>query len=50
MYLGRNYLYFNKTNKKSCSYIVGDTITILYDSREGSLNFLINEIDHGTFI
>jgi hypothetical protein len=41
----------NKTSKSYGNiYGTGDTITILYDSSEGSLKFLINEIDQGVAI
>ena len=51
MFQGIGFLYFNKTNKKYGSrFTSGDIITILYDSSEGSLKFLINNLYQGEAI
>ncbi len=51
MYCANGQLYFNKTSKKyGCKYKSGDIITILYDSSEGSLKFLVNDKDQGVAI
>jgi hypothetical protein len=51
LYYSGKYLYFNKNSKSyGNSYKTGDIITIIYDSSEGSLKFLINEIDQGVAI